>query len=729
MALEMIKNLNKMITSLLSVACISLFLSSCGLSDDAPVDANVYDLGNLNGSCELNTEALNNILSQDVMTDINCLEDNLNQFVDFVRRENPNYIGRLELTQFIEKFFPESKEVAEELLKLVFDLNSLILRDPQNQLSITKLKSLFSIVRVVNTDGRTLYNLVENLKGENYWTRRQNIFRAVENAARKLLVIMTPYAQEQAINTQLDITNFLEELKEILDLTDDDLNIDKVKNYLFAKKLLFGGDPATVTSTETMDLFDRASDLITLFMDVLFVGDKDFTSKRSEYFFYYDVVKDLGDQFSDLSDTEPILVHQDLITVAQDVVGDEYNISNMENTLLKIKEKFFGGAPERYNFRDIKTVLNWGLEFSGMLYFNDLTYDHYQSQLNSPKAISGLNLPKIESYNNFPNWLVKKYWEQFDYISSNYRFFHDDDNKNHFFNYYKRYKSGFNNASMLRWAVGKIMQVYGHFPEGKRRKELDGEDLRRCMDDLEGLARELGFWPDDEERFISEAVASSDLFMYHADGNQTSSTEEVTEYALNAIHGFSISSQIHDELTKRCVVANDGESIPIPCFRGQFLDAFFNKLNLGRYYNKLYEYYTLAGKEEIQNYLINIELYARIDPSEDVPVTKEDLGRILVIVGNLESAFIRFDIDKDGVLSRGELDLTFLVFQNLLKTVAGDDLTPGLYKSIFLYLIKNMKVPSTVQLLWFHAFGKKKNIVSSRFNISAILSNFVLSGD
>ena len=79
------------------------------MSDDAPADAGVYDIGNLNGSCELNTEALNEILSQDVSKDIDCLEDNLNQFVDFVRRENPNYIGRFELTKFIEKFLIISK--------------------------------------------------------------------------------------------------------------------------------------------------------------------------------------------------------------------------------------------------------------------------------------------------------------------------------------------------------------------------------------------------------------------------------------------------------------------------------------------------------------------------------------------------------------------------------------------------------------------------------------------
>ena len=69
---------------------LSVSFISCGLSDDPPQDAGVYDLDNLNGGCELNTERLNKILEEDVSKDIYCLESNLDQFVQFVRRENPN---------------------------------------------------------------------------------------------------------------------------------------------------------------------------------------------------------------------------------------------------------------------------------------------------------------------------------------------------------------------------------------------------------------------------------------------------------------------------------------------------------------------------------------------------------------------------------------------------------------------------------------------------------------
>ncbi len=700
-------------------------LPSCGLSDDAPADAGVFDLDNLNGGCDLNTENLNNILDQDVSADINCLETNLDQFVQFVRRENSNYIGRLELNKFIDKFFPESKEVARDLLKLVYDLNTILLRDPKDQLAIDKLDKLFELFRIVNNQGRAFNRTLKGLDEETYWQRRLQIFRDLEELVRSVLKVIV---FETDVNPVLKITDFIEELKGILDLNDEQLNVEKVKSFLFAKRLIIGGEAESLSSNELISLLDRTSDLVLLGMDTLFVKGKKFNGKNEEYFFYYDIVNELKENFYPHKDTDLILKHEDLLNVADIFLGDQYNVKNLDQSIQNIKEKFFGGAPDEYVFRDVMTVTNWGLEFAGMLYFNDLTYEHYQSQLSSPKAISGLTLPKMENYSVFPEWMISRLWTNFNYISSNYRFFHDDDGKSHFFNYYKRYKSGFQMASMLRWVISRVVQVYGHFPEGKRRKEADQADFTRLFKDLEGAARELGLWPEELEKFVSEAIASADLFMYHSDGNDSASAEEFTEYAINALHGFKVADKVHVKLQRYCdLLGEDGQSFTVSCFREYFLHAFFNELKYERYYDKLYEYLNLNGTDEVRKYVINVELYSRVDPSPDVPISKEDLNRILVILTNLESAYLRFDIDKDGILNRGELDLAFLVFKNLVIKVAG--LPPnadGLYKSIFLYLVKHMEVPSAVQLGWFHLFGKKKNITSSRYNISAILKNFTI---
>lgn len=704
---------------------MSLSFFSCGLGDDAPEDAGVYDLGNLDGGCELNTENLHKIIDQDVTKDIDCLKANLDQFVQFVRREDANYIGRAELNRFTDKFFPEGQEVVGNLLKLVYDVNTLLLRDPKDKISVRNLERFFKLFYIVNNEGRSLNASLSGLSKENYWSRRMEIFQKVEALAREVLrtIIST-----NTTDPELGIIDFVKELKEILELNDDQLNIGKIESFLFAKKLILGGQKTTLKHSEIVNLLDRSSDILLLGMDVLYLGSKEFASEEEEYFFYYDIVNELKGHFAPHGDTDLIMEHSDLLVILDELIGKDYDISEMDQSILTIKKKFFGGAPDQYVMRDILTIVNWAQEFAGMMYFNEITYKHYQSEMNSPKAINGLTLPKMESYHVFPEWMIKKLWDNFDYISSNYRFFQDSDGKSHFFNYYKRFKSGFQKASMLRWAIVKVVQVYGHYPPGKRRKEADQADFKKLLTDLEGAVRQLGLWPDELDKFVSEATASADLFMYHSDGNDSVSAEEATEYAITALHAFDIGDRVHQNLQAYCpIIDQELKSFEVACFREYFLHVFFNELKYERYYDKLQEYLNLSGVDELQKYMINIELYSRVDPNPEIPLSKEDLNRIMLIMTSLESAYLRFDIDKDGVLNRGELDLAFLVFKNLVISVAGlGNSADGLYKSIFLYLVKHMEVPSSIKLIWFHVFGKKKNITSTRYNISAILKNFTV---
>ncbi len=710
---------------LLATLCL-LPLSSCGLNDEKPADAGVYDLGNLEGSCELNTEALKKILEDDITADIECLEANLNQFVDFVRRADEKYITRQELSKFIIKFFPESREIAGDLLKLVFNINTLVLRDPVDRISVTKMNAFFTIVHSINTDGRFLYQTIKDLSKENYWDKRQAIFFHIESLARSIISTAIGHVSEADYNYELNVEAFLEQLKGILKISDDDLNMDLIRPWFFAKKLFLAGVPDVVTSYEFVEFLDRSSSIVITLLDGLFIFNKDYQDINDKYYAFYSIIEDLRKNIKVFDENEVILTDHDLFTIIDTFLSDEHSIKDIESSIARFKEKFIGGSSKEIQYRDIDKLVSWLEEFTGMLYFNAITYDKFESKMSSPGPISGIQRPKNNYYFNLSSKYIDKYWEQFEYISKNYRFFQDDNNKSYLYNYYKRFKSGFQTSSMIRWVIHKAIDVYGHFPEGKSNKHIDKADLTRAMNDLKGIVELLGVWPNDPERFVAEAIASSDLFMYHSDGNQKSSQEEVTEYVNNVIHAFGIHSQVHKELLKYCeIVDPETEAIEIKCFREYFIHVFFNELKLEVYYNKLYDYLQDVGVGKLRQYLINVELYARINPDPKVPLTKEDLSRVLVILTNLETAFIRFDINKDSVLQRGELDMAFMVFKNLVVDVAdmGKE-DSSLYKSIFLYLIKHMEVPTATKLLWFHMFGKKKDIKSTRMNISAILKSF-----
>lgn len=720
------KNKKKFASFFLILTLTFTTLVSCGLNDEAPNDTGVYDLSNLNSSCELDTEKLSKLLEQDVSKDIDCLQSQIDQFVQFVRRDNPNVIERSDLNQFIAKFFPESKEVATEMLKLVYRLNTLLLKDPEDNISRANLKRLFQIFKLANKEGQDLYTNLEGLTKGNYWQRRIHIFQKVQILSEKLISIINdgnPY------NPVLNVESFISDLKDALDLNDDQLNIKKIKNFLFLKKLIIGGEKGELSSLEFSDLLNRVSDLLILGMDVIFVGGKEFQNQGEEYFFYYDVVKELQGHFADLEDTEFIFEQDDLLTVANEFLSSDFNINNMSNGIQNFKKKFFGGAPDQYLFRDVQTLMNWGIEFTGMLYFNEITYDHFNSVMARPEAISGLNFPGLENYHVFPDSDLRKYWSNFDYIGQNYRFFSDSETRIKFFQSYKRNRKGFQLISMLRWAITKIVTVYGHYPKGRRVKEADAEDFKNVFMEYEDIIKEIDFWPEELDKFVVEAVTSADLFMFHADGNESCTAEEFTEYAVNALHSFDVANDIHEKITEYCpVVIEESKSIDVTCYRNNILKVFFKDLKLERFYGKLHDYYKQNGAEELKQYFINIELYSRVDPNPKIPLSKEDLSRIIVILTSLEAAYLRFDVNKDSILDRGELDMAYLVFKNLVITVA--DLGEGkskLYKSIFLYLVKNMKVPNATQLSWFHLFGRKKDITSTRFNISAILSSFNIS--
>jgi hypothetical protein len=719
-----IRDLKHFLTAL--CALFVLMASSCGLNDDPPADSGVYDIGNLQGGCELNTENLEKILEQNITADINCLETTLDQFVQFVRRDDPRFIARNDLSQFVDKFFPEERVLIKNILKLVYNLNTLLNRDPQDKINVANLGKIFNIARVVNIHGAPLYSQLEGLTKENYWLRRKEIFNYVELAARD--IINTIYVKDPKSEAHLSITDFLEDIIEILELEDDVIDVERIKSFLFIKRLILGGENDILTTEQLIDLLNRGSDLVVLGMDAIFFEGQEFASSTDEYYFYFDVVKELKGQIKTFNDTDLILTKHDILAIIDEFFGDDVDVNNLDKGLRNFKEKFFGGAADQYLYRDINTLLTWAVELSGMLYFNEITYSYFEPQMNSPKAISNLSQPKLENYHLFPKHELKKHWDNFNYITSRYRYFQDDDGKSHYFNYYKRFRSGFQLSSMLRYAITKVVKVYGHYPQGSVHKEADKEDFKTLLNDYKDILVEFDFWPEDLDDFVTDAIVSSDLFMFHSDGNDSGGSEEFTEFAVNALHAYKVSDTVYDELKNHCpLIGEDAASFEISCFREYFLHVFFNKLEYQNYYDKLFEYLKTSGVETVRRYIINVELYSRLEEDPTSPLTKSQLSRFIIILSNLESAYIKFDKDKNGILNRKELDEAYKVFRGLVMSVA--DLGEGkekLYKSIFLYLVKHMEIPSPLKLSWFHLFGNKKDITSTRFNISAILSSFSL---
>ena len=718
------QNLNEFVRYLTILCCLVVF-SSCGLGDSADESLEVFDLGQLEGTCEFDTEKLGKILDEQIDAEIDCLESNLEKFTDFVRREDPRYVARGELQRFIDKFFPANKNTTvKELLKLVFDLNTVLLKDPKDKVSVGNISLLFKLFRIVNDEGRKLNNLITGMDEFSYWDRRQTIFTLTSSLGEKALAVIRQRPASEA--STLQIKDFLAELKKILEIGEADLDIELIDSFLFVKKLVLGGEKNVINAPQFEKLLELAPNILLLGIDAMMSGGKKFFSEGDKWFFFMDIVREFRGYFHAFDNEDEILTHKDLTNVAGRILGNKYSMENMEDSVRNLKTRLIGGSADSYTFGNLTTLVQWGQGIFEQLYFNEVTYYHYKEILDGPDAVTDLKRPELEEYKAFNKKSVPVLWDKFQELTSTHRFFQDANGWITFDNKYVRNASGYTMLTLFNWGLNKLIRVYGAPRENGWSISID--DMRVLIYEIEGLLREMDFWQADVERFLSETVNSSDNFQFNANGDMVADVYEATEYFNTVFTSVDITSEVHARLKSYCDIVDEEEkAFDIECYREHFYQVFFDEMHMEKYYPRLKEFLDGIGPEKALQHLINMETYSRIIPDPGLPMTQTDLGRVIIGFGNVESAVLRFDQNNSGgILERPELDNAFPVFKNLIIQVAQlKPATQFLAKSIFLYLVKEMKEPSTLQILSFHFFGKKKDITCDRFRLAGILSFFV----
>lgn len=713
-----------LLSALLLLASMALF-TSCG--DEPLSDQGVLDISDLQEICPIDSKRLEKILDEDVSKEISCLRENLDQFVTFVKRKDPNYIHVDELKRFVNRFF--ARDIAEktnELLKFVYILNEILLKDPKNNLAVANIPLLFQIFDVVNIHGGNIKNQFTKFSEDNskYWTERENVSATLDGASHALMAVLN---QRPTVGKKLNIIDFLEELKDILDLDDDQIDIPLIDSYLFLKRLVLGGEKRVLTDVELEVLFSNISDVMTLGLDALYIKEKDFDKPEDKNYFYLNIVKKAKSFIFPFEDEAHIFEFKELADVLERMLDNDWEMDNFEKSVANLKDRLVGGDSNNYSHGDVQVLFGWAQEVFEMLYFNDVTFNHFKATMQSPKVIETIRRPDLPEYAIFTKDRQKDLWNQFEIITLHYRYFQDDDGFLHYYREFKRFRSGFNFTSLLRYALKKIVNEYGFIPEGERRKHINKDSVATFMREIEDAAKEIGLWPDDFDRFIGEAVDGADVFQYQGDGNGYANVEELTEYVSAIMSASKLTDQVHDNLANYCTpVGDEADSYELACYREHFLHIFFDELGNQKYFAKLYEYVQSVGMSEAQQYLLNLEKYARIIPEENVPMTKVDLKRLVIAFSNVESIYILYDYNNDGWLDRRELDIAFFRFETTIMKVGELDSKTAKYAhSIFLYLIKKLEIPSTIQMAIFHYLTPKKKIKGTRFNIAAILAFFI----
>ncbi|MBI2522239.1 MAG: hypothetical protein HYV97_17600 [Bdellovibrio sp.] len=711
----------------LSLVC--LVLMGC-FNKDSPVETDSYDVGNFQNSCKIDADRLKKLLETDVTADITCVENNLKQFSEFVNRANPNVVKREDLEKFINKFFVKESTAMIKSLRFLFELNTLLLRDQRHQISVQNIGNIFDLIRMANRYGAPLNHIFKKIteQKQNYWNLRPQIEFLLGNLTKDFVTIL---ARANGPSSQLAVMEFISELKKSLDLNDDQLDLELIESFLFVKKIFIGGERSTVSTDEITAIIPKIGQAVLLVFDFVYYKDADAPEKKDKALFFLQRTRLLGSLFHPWDTDEHIFKHNELINVVEKLTEGkfDFNVRNIEESIVNIKTKLIGSDPNNYTFGDINKVLSWGVALFEQYYFNDVTYEYMKETMESNGPLKDLVRPELPEYAEFPRPRVFELWNEFKIIVTQYRVFHAPENIQYYTNDYMRYLYGINLQTVLRFGLNKALNAYGH----PKIDPITGkplfmaatiDELRTLLLDLKTAMVEFELWPHFFERFLSEAMNSSDLFQYQSDGDGVIRLDEATEYVANIISSRTLALKMFDVLKTHCpVMDEEDKSFEVQCYREHFFSSLFIDLDYKRYFPKLYDYVVFSSDSEVQQFLISVESFAKEIRDINVPMSTVDIGRLFVSLSNIETTFIRYDMNYNNIMDRDEIEQGWSVFRPTIMGFA--KLKPNQEKlghSIFLFIIKKMKVPSTVEAIFFHLFGNKKEVTARRLNIGAILA-------
>jgi hypothetical protein len=729
------------------VIIASLLLASCGYVSDKPVqNSDVYKSDELQ-TCKIDVTKLSEIFKADQKQQIKCLQDNFIQFTKYVRSKNPGTVNENELGIFVKKFFEGQSDSIIKGLSIIFQLNMILLKDEADRISNTNISPLFELLIQINQEAVIITDILkqmDDVKNQGrFWELKDQFHQSIKRFATTAIKLID---KSPGISKKLNIRKFI--LKAGQKLGNKPIDEDTVDSLIFIKQVLLAGDEEEVISTDELKvLIGKLPNLLSMVFDVYYVTNENFENDANHIKFYLDTINELYETIH-FNQDDFVLVTSDQLAKLADQIFPGKNVTRFKATLEIYKQKLLGGSPTEITLSDLKTALDIGKDLTERMYFNDVTYVSAKEKLEQPEAIKEFDLRMLNEYKIFSTRRLKELHNSFFDIAVNFRYFR---NKTTGANYYgkeiKRNKYGFHEAALSKWLAIKLVNAYGKKDEnGIGQVSID--DFNLFLKDSKPLLEEFNLWSENMDTFAQNSVLLADLFQQQSNGDFKIGINEATEYISMIMSAVQVSGKVNTELTAVCPYRNNKEQPEFEkeCFNEHFFDVLLNKLdyknsmpNLNRYIED-----KTTTKEEIIGYLNGVEGFARDKDEPKYPIDPRDSTLIFGAMLNIESTFIRFDLNDDNIIDYNELSKAFVIYKKSIIEIA--ELKPDQEQyalPAFLYMVTKMKAPPRGRLIEDAAFAVwakcatndfcRKSIMdemkAKRLNIGKLLHNLILMRD
>lgn len=722
-------------------------LTGCGDLFKKDVVDKPLESSRLRADCELNMDDLSDILERPITGTINCLEKNLNLFMDVSELSRGEKLARVALVKYLKRNKPDIDPKTYAIIDAVFALSNLITGEEKDFISRKNVAAMMELMRAFNLHAYRHYANTFGSDAPANLPLHESHRKRVEAAANEIKMAL----EKIYVPDRKGEIHFLEIMKLVESFIDEDDSetIEKIEGMLFAKKIIVGGDTATINHKELGFLFNHLPKLLSLVLDA--VRYQHLTLEQKDVFQFMQ---------EDVADLANILFHpsrgdrryEGLFSIEAALEGidrfmdDGKKISKYraliiegKKILTKRRQMELTAEDEWVTGKDLETIFNhvFNVTTKGIAFHRFYNSSVLKPLLDSPQSIY-LDPKKYEL--DFPQ--DKAELADFCRIVNTYRYIKGNTD---FSNYGREYKRNANGVAEIASFEYLIKTAFGYYGSSL---SMGDEQLREIMKKFENELIDMDIILPRRARNTAETIALlGSLFQYQSDDNKVLDVDEATEFAVSLTAAMKAKTELYKFYeAKKCTMDEFGRIEP-DCFRDNFYEGICTKYR--QYFPLLFQYLSADGakgcdqnfnSEHNITYFNTSAKAARTchfyeDDKAEIFYSESDIMSILLEMMHVETTIARWDLNNNNLMDPDEVMNAYSIYkpaiQGMLPKLPSVLDTPKiretLAKQVFLYLVKFEEVPQTKtgkdiwKLVKFLLSFNAKKAPATRKTISSIL--------
>lgn len=565
---------------------------------------------------------------------------------------------------------------------------------------------------------------------------RKRIEQILEDGQSQLLSL---FREKTFTLPSFDLLSLVSAIKDGIEKAElGEIDFELVKKLVPLKKIILGGSRTDFTDGQLKILIEKLPTLALIGTDLTQFDSADYKNDEDKMGFFIDTVRSGKSVIHNFSDDSKELIYSinELVSTIDYATDNEYNVSKFADSIETLVVKFLHGTSNRFTIKDIKTLLNYAEELTESVYYNSLAFEYNQSVLSSLNRVraTALRVLPIKNQSKLDAKRLATLHNEFAILIEKLYLYRTKEGQQYTGHDIIRTKYGLNEAGMARFGVKKLLEAY--CPSSNTNPltcGVDGEILNKFLHDFKSLLVEYNLWSTNMKTFASNVLYLADLFQTQSNGDQRIGLDEGVEYVGLILTAVKMANEVTDGLVKRCGNYTQGSveeqeanpTIELSCFRKNVIDVWMNELGYKQYMAAFSRYFNETSFAEMQEYISYLEQFVHENKDENF-MRIRDITLFIGAIQNVESMLIRFDVNRNNFLDPAEVDQAFGVYESLIVDLGGLSGSKRKYaKSAFLFMVKEMKFPSTSDVLTFHYNPfVSKNISAHRINVASILYYF-----